>query len=45
MLAFLIPRAKDMFENSRKVEPGEWQGVLLPILVVVGFILFLMWVI
>jgi len=41
MILFLWPRAKQMMQNSRKAEPGEWQGVLLPILAVVGFVILL----
>jgi hypothetical protein len=41
MVAFLIPVAKRMHENSRKAEKGEWMGVLLPIAIVVLFIVLL----
>jgi len=42
MAAFLFPRTKQMLANSRKAAPGEWMGALLPILAVVGFVIFLM---
>lgn len=45
MAVFLFPRAKHMIENSRKAEPGEWMGALLPIMAVVGFVIFLMMVV
>ena len=41
MILFLWPRAKQMMANTRKAEPGEWLGVLLPLLGVVGFVILL----
>ena len=41
MILLLWPRAKQMMSESRKAEAGEWQGVLLPILAVVGFVVLL----
>jgi len=45
MVAFLWPSAKHMMENSRKAEPGEWQGMLMPIVLVLLFVAFLMWLV
>ena len=41
MVAFLWPRARDMLQNSRKAESGEWLGVALPLAAVIGFVLLL----
>ena len=41
MLIFLLPRAKQMMQNSPKAEKGDWQAVLLPIACVVLFIMLL----
>ena len=41
MLIYLLPRAKQMMQNSPKAEKGDWQAVLLPIACVVLFILLL----
>jgi hypothetical protein len=41
MIIFLFPRAKQMLKNSPEAEPGDWQGAILPILAVVGFVLLL----
>lgn len=45
MLAFLLPRAKDMLTNSPKAEKGDWTGAIIPILGVVGFIMLLIWMV
>ncbi len=42
MIAFLIPRAKDMLQNSPQAKPGDWTGALIPIFGVIGFVLLLM---
>ncbi len=41
MIAWLWPRARRMMEDSRKAEPGEWGGVLLPLAAVAGFVVLL----
>jgi hypothetical protein len=41
MILFLWPRAKQMINESRKAEAGEWMGVALPILAVAGFVVLL----
>ena len=45
MLAFLLPGAKRMLKNSPKAESGDWQAALIPILGVVAFIAFLVWMV
>lgn len=42
MIIFLFPRAKQMLRESPEAQPGDWQGAILPILAVVGFVLLLM---
>lgn len=41
MLVFLLPRAKHMLKNSPKAGAGDWNAVLLPLALVVGFIVLL----
>lgn len=41
MILLLLPRARQMMNESRKAEAGEWQSVLLPILAVAGFVVLL----
>ncbi|MCB1830030.1 MAG: hypothetical protein H6964_00670 [Chromatiaceae bacterium] len=41
MIIFLFPRAKQMLQDSPEAKPGDWQGAILPILAVVGFVLLL----
>ncbi len=45
MLVFLFPRAKHVFFNSPKAEPGDWSAALFPLLGVVGFIVLLIWLV
>lgn len=45
MIAFVWPSARRMMHDSRKAEPGEWQGALLPIILVLLFVAFLMWIV
>jgi hypothetical protein len=42
MMVFLFPRMKAAVAQSRKAEPGEWMGVVVPLIFVVGFVLLLM---
>lgn len=42
MILFLLPRAKQMMQESPKAEPGQWQSAIIPILLVIGFVVFLM---
>jgi len=41
MIVWIWPRAKRMMTESRKAEPGEWTGALLPLAAVVGFVVLL----
>jgi len=41
MLVFLIPRAKQMLQNSPKGTSDDWKGFIIPILLVVGFVILL----
>ena len=42
IMAFLIfPRAQAMLKNSPKAEAGDWQSVIIPILLVIGFVMLL----
>jgi len=41
MLVYLIPRAKQMMEMSAQAENKDWKGVLIPLIAVVGFVMFL----
>jgi hypothetical protein len=45
MIVFLLPRAKQMLAASRPGTADDWRGFLLPVLGVVGFVLFLMWLV
>jgi hypothetical protein len=45
MMIFVWPAAKRMLYESPKAEKGDWQGAILPILAVVGFVLLLMWLV
>ncbi len=45
MLVYLIPRAKIMMQQTRKAEPGEWMGVVLPLAAVAGFVALLVMII
>jgi hypothetical protein len=42
MLVVMIPRAKDVFANTPKASGNDWQAAILPILVVMGFVAFLL---
>ncbi len=42
MAVILFPRVKHALANSRKAQPSEWMGAILPILAVVAFVVFLM---
>ncbi len=45
MFIMILPRAKDMLQNSPKAEAGDWSGFALPLLVVGGFVALLMWLV
>lgn len=41
MIVFLLPRAREMMRQSRKAEAGDWQSVILPLLLVIGLVALL----
>ncbi len=41
MLIYMYPAAKHWLENSPKAEKGDWQAVIVPLLLVVGFVILL----
>ncbi|MDH5548085.1 MAG: hypothetical protein OEZ43_21110 [Gammaproteobacteria bacterium] len=41
MLVYLFPRAKQMFQDSKKATTKDWQSALIPLAMVVLFIVFL----
>jgi len=41
MLVYLIPRAKDMIKNSPKAQGNDWLSVLIPLILVMGFVFLL----
>lgn len=45
MMVFIWPATKRMLHNSPEAEKGDWQGAILPILAVIGFVLLLMWLV
>ncbi len=42
MILFLLPRAKQLINESAEAKPGEWRSTLLPLAVVVLFVVFLL---
>jgi len=42
MIAFLFPRAKEMLKNSPKASNNDLMAVLVPLILVVGFVFLLM---
>ena len=42
MLVFLFPRMKHAVKESPKGNAQDWMGVIVPLLLVVGFVLLLM---
>ncbi len=41
MLVYLLPRAKQMMEASAQAENKDWMGAIIPLIAVVGFVVFL----
>lgn len=41
MLVYLLPRAKQMLKHSPKGSSNDWMAVLIPLLLVLGFVLLL----
>ena len=42
MIVLLVPRARQMLNDSPPAEAGDWQGFLLPLVAVALFIALLM---
>jgi len=42
MLVFIYPRMRDAMKNSPKGTSEDWKGYLIPLLAVIGFVVFLM---
>ena len=42
MILVLLPRAKAILSNTPEARPGDWNGVILPLLAVAGFVVLLM---
>lgn len=42
MIVLLYPRAKRMMSEAPKAEAGDWRSAILPVLGVIGFVIFLM---
>ena len=45
MVIYLWPSAKHMVTNSPKAENGDWQGIILPLLGVIGFVALLIYLV
>jgi uncharacterized membrane protein YphA (DoxX/SURF4 family) len=43
MLVYLWPAAKHWMTNGPRAQPGDWQAALVPLLLVAGFVLLLVW--
>lgn len=41
MIVFLLPRAKAMLQQSRESTAADWRAVVIPLLLVVGFVVLL----
>ena len=41
MLVYLLPRAKQMLEMSAQAENKDWMGAIVPLIAVIGFVIFL----
>lgn len=41
MLIFIWPSAKHWLKNSPKAKEGDWGAVIVPLVLVVGFVIFL----
>ena len=45
LIVFLYPQAKQWLEHGPKAEKGDWQAAVLPLALVVGFIVLLVWLV
>ncbi len=41
MIVLLLPKAKAMLQASRSATAADWRSIVLPLLLVVGFIMLL----
>ncbi|MCW9023174.1 MAG: hypothetical protein OQK73_00690 [Gammaproteobacteria bacterium] len=41
MILFILPRAKTMIKESPKASSDDWRGILLPLVLIVGFVILL----
>jgi hypothetical protein len=44
-IAYMWPNANRMLKESPKAESGDWHSVILPLVAVVGFVMFLIMVV
>ena len=42
MLVFIYPRMRDAVKHSPKGTAKDWKGIILPLIAVIGFVIFLM---
>jgi len=42
MLVFIYPRMRDAIKHSPKGTSEDWKGYIIPLLAVIGFVVFLM---
>ncbi|MCC6709554.1 MAG: hypothetical protein IT492_18520 [Gammaproteobacteria bacterium] len=42
LIVLLLPRARQMVNESPAAQPGDWQGFILPLIAVALFVLLLM---
>ena len=42
MLVFIYPRMRDAIKNSPKGTSEDWKGFIIPLIAVIGFVIFLM---
>lgn len=45
MFLVVLPRARQMMQDSPKAEQGDWRAAVLPVLLVAGFVALLMWLV
>ncbi len=45
MLVVLWPAARHWMKNSPQAQPGDWQAALVPLLLVAGFVMLLIWLV
>lgn len=45
MLIFIFPRARQMLKEGPKGSSDDWRAAIIPLLLVVLFVVFLMWIV